>query len=82
MKELLYIPNGEYIKFDYLYLYRRNEPNNLQKCLNYWGEMSNPEKVIKNILWNWYSSDFYERNNLPDTIYLTREQFEIVEVEK
>lgn len=74
MKELLYIPNGSYIKIK------------INGELRSFGEYIKSRKVsidmtLSRIINGWFVAGFYERNNLPDSEYLTIEQFEIVEVE-
>jgi hypothetical protein len=82
MKELLYIPNSEYIEFHSLIFFRKGNRDNLQKYLDYWGSATSPERAINNILNGWFSEEFHKYNNLPEFTQLTREQFEIIEVEK
>lgn len=76
MKQLIYIPNGEYMKFAANYtLISYGEFVNIRK--DTWPNISHVLYDIKYGNCNW--KEFIKRNNLPDPKYLTIEQFEVIE---
>lgn len=73
MKELLYIPNGSYVKFS---------PNgtdqlSLEEYVKYRG--STIEDILTKIFEEWFNDIFYSRNELPNFEHLSREQFEVID---
>lgn len=82
MKELLYIPNGEYITFiEYNDRYGVDMVLvSYDKVLEKYPEYT-IEHLIKRCKTRCLSPSFYKRNHLPEPEHLTIEQFEIIEVE-
>jgi len=76
MKQLLYIPNGDYCKFmmdgkvmsygEYIYKCGYSDFNYILNC------------IIRNTHNGW--DNFIKRNNLPEVEFLTMKQFEVIDV--
>ena len=73
MKHLLYIPNGTYINIKVNSGIYRN-------ILEHYQKFSSCEEVIQKIIIGYFPSNFYKRQELPNS--LTREEFEIIDDEK
>jgi len=73
MKQLLYIPNGNFMTF---YI-TEDTMGSLEQFSEKWSMTT--ENVIKSIFDNSFASSFFERNDLPEFEELQPNHFEIVE---
>jgi len=74
MKQLLYIPNGEFMVFEHG---GERMPYEKYMADGYW---RNFDILIFSITETGCWDSFIERNNLPDQYFLSKEQFEVVDI--
>ena len=76
MKELLYISNGQIIKFGNFDSYKNNKYYSLEEHFGIDDNTYN--RIIESICMHTYVPYFYERNNIP--MYCIKSEFEIVDI--